>query len=457
MRPKRVGWTLRGTLEFIANNWGEVTMRHGLRLRGFRLALAALVAVAGTSAGIAYATGAIATGTATAIVGCAKNDNGQLRIVDSAAQCLPSEHVVNLAAPQAPPGPAAVVVDCAAGQTVGQALADNATATSLDITIKGTCTESVNVNRDDVSLHGAAAGDGLQAPSSGATVLQIASARQVRLSQLTVTGGGNGISIGGAALVFGDGVVLKDAAYSGMIVANSSTAFMNNLTVDHSHESLSVGGGGSLGVNGGTIENGVIGANVNGGGTLFLGGGVVVTGMSFIGVHAAHGGSATLQDATVQQNAQAGVAAFQGGTVFVTNRALVRANGNFGVSANAATADVEGHVTGNGGCGVCGYNGGHITVQNGALIDGNHGDGAQIGVGSSLATQHATIKDNGGNGISLQGTSTAAFGNGSNTITGNGGWGVFCEGPPAVAQIQAPQPSDDISGNAAGQISCPET
>src|SRR5947209_7791289 len=73
------------------------------------------------------------------IVGCAKNVNGQLRIVGSPSDCAPSEHAVQFAAPQAPNGPAAVTVDCAAGQSVNQALADTADATQVDITIKGTC------------------------------------------------------------------------------------------------------------------------------------------------------------------------------------------------------------------------------------------------------------------------------------------------------------------------------
>lgn len=414
--------------------------------------LALLVVLAGCGAGVAWATGTIASGDG-AIVACAKDLNGQLRVVDQPSDCLPSEHVVLLGAPQSN-GPASVVVDCGAGQTVTDALQQTAAATSVDITVRGTCTEAVNIDRDNVFLHGGAPGDGLKGPSSDATVLQIGNARQVRLSQLTVTGGGNGISIGGAALVFGDSIVVRGATNSGVTVANSSTAFMNGLTIDDSNQNLSVGGGGSLGVDGGTIENGFVGANVNADGSLFLTGGVVVENNSFIGVHAAHGGSATLQQATVQGNTQAGVAAFQGGSVFVTNGAVVQNNGNFGVSANAAVADVEGHVTGNGGCGVCGYNGGHITVQGGALIDHNHGDGVQIGVGSSLATQSATIADNDGNGISVQGTSTAAFGSGGNTITGNGGAGVYCEGPPAVAQMQALQPGDNVSGNHGGQVDC---
>ena len=56
-------------------------------------------------AGVAYATGVIASGQGAAIVGCAKKQNGQLRIVTDASQCLTSENAVSFAAPGPPPGP----------------------------------------------------------------------------------------------------------------------------------------------------------------------------------------------------------------------------------------------------------------------------------------------------------------------------------------------------------------
>ena len=105
-------------------------MNRGLGRRGLWLVVVAAAIVA-LGAGVAYATGAIASGSGEVIVGCAKNANGQLRVVNDVSQCLPSEHAVTFAAPQPPPGPQAVLVDCAAGQTVGEALAQTANATSV--------------------------------------------------------------------------------------------------------------------------------------------------------------------------------------------------------------------------------------------------------------------------------------------------------------------------------------
>jgi parallel beta helix pectate lyase-like protein len=238
-----------------------------------------------------------------------------------------------------------------------------------------------------------------------------------------------------------------------VLVANASAGFLNNATIDSASQGLGVSGG-ALGVNGGTIENSRVGVYANAGGSLQLDGGVLITGSSFMGVSADHGGSVNLQNATVQNSGNTGVMAFSGGSAFIGSNGLVQNNRFGGVDANAGTADVEGHVTGNG-CGVCAENGGRLTIQNGALVDGN-GTGVQLGVGASFAMQQATIRNNTNDGVHLQGTASGMF-NDNNTITGNGGWGIFCDGPPAVAQIQAPQGVGNVSGNSAGQIDCPTT
>jgi hypothetical protein len=429
-------------------------MRLKLRRSGVRIALAAFVIIGG-SAGVAYATGAIASGSDAVIVGCAKNDNGQLRLVNDPSQCLPSERAVAFQAPLSTPGPQSVVVDCAAGQTVTQALAQTADAPSVDITIKGTCTESVRIARDDVTLRGAATGDGLQAPSSSAGVLTIDAGRHIRLGQLKLAGGRWGLSVLNGASVNGFNVEVDGATDQDVTVNAGTSLSLNNATIAGGGEGVSAQFGGSVVINGGTISGTQsFGVHAHEDGSIMLAGGAVVTDTAFHAVVAQTGGSVLLQQATVQNSAGTGVFAFQGGSVFVTRDALVRNNKFGGVGANAGVAEIDGHVTGNGGCGVCGFNGGHITVQDGALIDANHGDGVQAGVGSTLAVQKATIKDNTNAGIHLQGTASAGF-NGDNTITGNGWWGIFCDGPPAVAQIQAPQGVGTVSGNAAGQINCP--
>src|SRR5438876_9954265 len=101
------------------------------------LLVAAAIAVTCTAGGVAYATNAITSASGDTIVGCANNENGQLRIVNDASQCKANEHVVTFAAPQ---GPKTVTVDCTAGQSINQVLADNADSDApLTIDVKGTC------------------------------------------------------------------------------------------------------------------------------------------------------------------------------------------------------------------------------------------------------------------------------------------------------------------------------
>ncbi|MDQ1459172.1 MAG: hypothetical protein QOI08_656, partial [Actinomycetota bacterium] len=131
------------------------------------LAVAIAATTVAVGAGVAYATGAITSAQGPTIVGCAKKQNGQLRIVTDAAQCLTSENAVSFAAPGPVPGPVAVSVDCGAGQTVQHAI-DTADPTQpLTVTISGTCTESVEFFRDNVTLQAAASGGGIASPSGG--------------------------------------------------------------------------------------------------------------------------------------------------------------------------------------------------------------------------------------------------------------------------------------------------
>jgi hypothetical protein len=71
---------------------------------------------------------------------------------------------------------------------------------------------------------------------------------------------------------------------------------------------------------------------------------------------------------------------------------------------------------------------------------------------SSVALGDAVIRENSPHGLHLMDTSVAAF-NGGNEITGNSGYGILCDPAPAVAQAFG-NPGT-VSGNSAGEISCP--
>ena len=236
-----------------------------LRQRGVRMALAALL-IAGGGAGVAYATVAIATGSGDVIVGCAKNNNGQLRIVGDVSQCLPSEHPVAFQAPTPSSEPQSVLVDCAAGQSINAALASVPVSVPLTVNIQGTCTEAVNISRDEVTLQAVSAGDGIQAPSADAAALVLKGASHVNLGQLTLTGGRTGLAAFKGASFSAFNLHVSGAGTGVMVNASSSGNF-NQPLIEHSvQDGLAVGSGGSAQFFGGTISNsGGDGVSLSGG------------------------------------------------------------------------------------------------------------------------------------------------------------------------------------------------
>jgi hypothetical protein len=97
--------------------------------------------------------------------------------------------------------PQTLTVNCGAGQTVADALGQVSTAAPVTVTISGTCTEAVVLNRDDVTLQGSQASDGLQAPAASVTVIAVINSQRVVLRQLTITGGSSGLVASGSGVL----------------------------------------------------------------------------------------------------------------------------------------------------------------------------------------------------------------------------------------------------------------
>jgi hypothetical protein len=404
-----------------------------------------LVAIAATTvaagAGVAYATGVIASGQGPTIVGCAKKQNGQLRIVTDAAQCLTSENAVSFAAPGPAPGPVAVAVDCGAGQTVQHAI-DTADATQpLTVTISGTCTESVEFFRDNVTLQAAPSGGGIASPSGGGGPALTVEGRNVSLQSLALTGNG------APSLVTASGATVRtsDLHVTGGPVSagESSTLGLENVTVDGCQNTgVSANTGATVYLNGGSITGCDVKAFT--GGRVFLDHGVSVTGARFQGVDASDGGSIVIEGATISSSGNYGAFAEAGGNIVVEGPDTVVSGGGFaGVEAangGTVTIGVGAHVSGNGaghnGAGAAAISGGHLSIQEGAVIENNSGAGVRLAGASTLSMGgEAVVQHNGGDGISLSDTSVATFLKSS--ITGNTGEGIRCDSDSTGAEIRA--------------------
>jgi hypothetical protein len=347
--------------------------------------------------------------------------------------CAPSAHA---APPSAPPGTSSFDVNCATGQTVGDALARAArTSGPVVITISGVCTEQVVIRRDDVTLQGAVAGDGLTSSDRGATLVWIDGARRAKLHQLTLTATGR-FSVGvemshGAQAVLSfltlDGPELTGvAAFDGAVAEVYGCEFRNGWT------QIQVTGG-HLVFSASTLDNGLTGILVNRGGTLY-GGELTIRGQQQAGIAVSDNGAADLaQDLQVTGN-QVGVSVGSGGRLRLSG---------FSIAGNRS----EGLVA---------SDGANVFLAAG-VVEGNVGHGVRMEGGSILShLSQATIRNNGGSGISLADTSITRGGSSQAFITGNGGWGIFCAGPPAVAQVTPPGFSAaNVTGNSAGASNCP--
>lgn len=428
-----------------------------------RLAFLAVLGLV-IAGGVAYA--AIPGGTGV-ISGCFNNVHGGLRMIDTEAgdTCKNNETAISWnqqgpPGPQGPPGvtpgPAERTVDCSAGETVSGALAQTSAAPSVTITIRGTCAESIFLRRDNVTLQGAMPADGLSAPGPGGVVLSLNGAQRTQLRNMKITGGSSGIWAVEGARFSTFNLSVHGFSNTGILVGTNSVANLSNTTVTGGKGGVDVGEGATATINGGTISGArFFNVHARGGASVSLGGGALVTGSGFHGAQADTGGSITVGAATIQDSAGTGLFAFQGGSVAAFNGSLIKDNRQGGVGANAGVAQISGgRVSGNSPMGTLAYNGGALTIQDGAVVEDNTGSGVQLGVASTLAVQQATIRRNTGHGISANDTSV--IGGQGNEIVDNGGWGVWCQGPPAVAMIStAPGGLGNISGNAAGDENCP--
>lgn len=420
------------------------------RKRAIWLVVAAATIVAG-GAGVGYAATAPTADPGSTVTGCVANTTGALRIVNSPDECRVNEHPITLAGPQVPQ---IVAVDCTMGQSINAALAAAPINLPLTISITGTCTESVQINRDNVYLRGTSPGSGVTAPDPGAPALDIGG-RYVSLRNLSIAGG-QGIQVSNEAAVDAVDVTVKDAAQNGITVGNSSHAELNSVSIDHSlGNGIFVLNGGSVSLYSVTVSNSGASAVLADGGHVKMNDTTVTGSVDAAGVNLTNGSSATINASIIENSASYGLSA-ESSTATV-NSGTIQDNGQFGVSAahGGSIQLTQVRITSNAGGAFAG-NGGSLLFLNGVEVDHNTGDGVALTGGSSADFEGgASVHDNSGDGISISDVSNAQFqsNTGLTSITNNGMWGVLCQSAPAVALITG-EPST-VTGNGDGQLDCP--
>jgi hypothetical protein len=312
-------------------------------------------------------------------------------------------------------------------------LPENSPTEPHTINVTGTCTESVNViNRQRITIQGQPPGATIVALVGDVGVL-VAGSRAIILRDLVIQGGSRGVD------------VVRDSEVS----LENCTIQNNEIGIQANQESVVTLSGGSAAdpmrvhnndVAGFLIQGasllllrGPVGAVLvqdNGDGVALLGsstgglGNATISGNSGVGVYVQNGSHASMGAGQISNNGFMPAPGALAGGVFLGNRSLFTADGTT--------------ISGNTGDGV--IVGGEFAVNatlrlNNATVSGNSGNGVAARVGASVGLVGSSITGNTLDGIRLINASIAGFPESPgpppapapNTITGNGGRGIFCD------------------------------
>jgi len=331
-----------------------------------------------------------------------------------------------------PYGTLELTVDCAAGGTVGAALAEAQTHPGpVNITISGVCEENVGINRDDVSLSGLVRSDGIRAASAASTV-HVNEARNVRFENMTISGGTAGIEAWGSSFT-ADHVTVRDTTIWGIWGTGSTLGINNSSIVDNSGFGVTARGG-FISIRSSSLSGNGTGLNSEDGGTI-EGFDLTVT-SNRVGVVAIRGGGLSLSGSSIEDNTDWGVAEWHAGSVRVGGDSRIANNGKTGVLVAFNSV----------------FNVGGTVIENNGYEGINANGSSTVEVGADVM-----IRYNASGGITLRDSSYGSGVNGQAQIIDNGGWGINCAGPATVKEAQNGFNMSSIvfSGNTDGDTNCP--
>jgi hypothetical protein len=324
-------------------------------------------------------------------------------------------------------------VRCDAGDTIGVALDEARDHPGpVQITILGVCEENVTIDRNDVHFRGVSPESGIAASSDGG--VQLRSVRDVSFDNMTISGAWVGVSTmmgshftargltvrdsGDGFHLFGSSADLQDCTirdntYSGLLAWRGSAVSLTDCLVTGNSGGLAAASGTTVaGVSLDITGNGT-GVSANAGGTVELSGSTID--QNDMGVDVFENGTGRIHDSRVADNVRDGVWVHTGG-VFALGDSVVEDNGGYGINAETAST---------------------VTIAGNNAIRLNTNDGIVL-----------RDQSNGAQGLGPVGVTE---------ISGNGGWGLNCAGPPAIAPVQNQfnMASIQFSANGSGGTNCP--
>jgi hypothetical protein len=373
-------------------------------------------------------------------------------------------------------------VDCNSGGSIGQALAAGAT----QIIVRGICSETVTINRDDVTLQGEpGTGATIQGLNDNTNVVTVRGHR-VTLQHLTIRDGRNGITALGAANLTVRDVTVESASRNGIAFAFGSSGTIDQcVSRSNTRDGIVVDGAYARIINCTVTNNARNGILVVNGGNSPMGftdrfeaAPNVIRQNGLSGVSIALGSLATVALSEITGNGfpPTGPATGPGISVFQSTASI---SGGNNISDNAGPGiSISGSrvIVGDAGpglstvnqirtngrsiasAGLLGNLGSAILIRD-AQIVGNNGAGLSLQLRSAGQITNSNIEGNTRSGIELvHGAALSPFSSPSGTtVTANALLGLVCsdsESSVTMAGPSGPPFSLVFSGNTLGDFSC---
>lgn len=346
-------------------------------------------------------------------------------------------------------------VDCAAGDTIGAALDSAQTHLGpVNIIIYGVCEETVRIERDNVSFTGVNASDGIQGPTAGFnSAVELHFAHRVQLSNMTISGGEQAISADGSSFTASN-ITILNSIENGIMAERGSTGFIRDCFISgHPRSGVSATSESVIDMGNCEIIDNDKGISVSGS-TIKISNSEI-TGNNK-GAMAQFGGYLEIWDTLIANNEFSGVSS-SGGNLFVSGDTIITGSIYGVMIGRGSSAGISGSVIveNNQDTGISAFEGSTILASD--VIVRNNGSGFSAGDLSTLSIWSSQIIGNHSDGISVWDLSTVHVWS-TTQIIDNGGWGIRCEGPPAIAVLggQGNFDPDEIvfSGNTSGDTNC---
>ncbi len=374
-----------------------------------------------------------------------------------------------------------VSVDCANGETIAKALTLGDERKPMLVVVKGTCNESVTVERSDVALQGDPAGGGVNGPDPGVDTIVVTGSR-VTVEGLTITGGRNGITGNGAAGLTVRTTMIQSTGRTGVVYTFGASGVVDGCVIQlNPRDGVAVEAAQATIVNSTVTQNARVGVLVTNGASARVGvdnlnaaAGNVIRLNGSNGVHVSIGSSAFIAMNQITGNGTnpAGALGRVGVNVINATADIIGGNmisGNAGQGVNARSASVLigdpnfgfssiNTITGNGNAaaqgGVFGFVGSSMVIRD-AVISGNNGFGLGLSLKSDGQLSSSTIQNNlpvgsTGDGIRLIFGSGLFISQPNTIVSGNAGFGLQCtDGESSVVNTLFLS----LSGNGLGGVS----